>query len=58
MLLKRQTLKAKGKQLLHLLIYILEAYSIIFSAVFWIQLMFEKIPKTQPELQEFLMKQA
>lgn len=54
MFLERWALQTKGRQLLHLLIYILGAYSIISSAVFWIQLlMLEKIPKPQPVLTEF-----
>lgn len=56
MLLERWALQTKGGWLLHFLIYILGAYSIIPSAVFWIQLLIlEKIHKTQPALKEFHM---
>ena len=54
MFFERWALQTKGRQLLHLLIYILEAYLIFSSAVFWIQLlMLEKIPKPQPALTKF-----
>lgn len=56
MLLERWALQTKGGWLLHFLIYILGVYSIIPSAVFWIQLLIlEKIHKTQPALKEFHM---
>lgn len=54
MFLERWALQTKGRWLLHLLIYILGVYSVILSAILWIQfLILEKMPKPQPVLTEF-----